>query len=352
MLHRLMLEQYGIPKERDYWFYDTSHGFWSFPSFLKNSDGTMNPLLAMTRVYSQEVFGKTYQAALDFGTIENDHYIGCRFTGSDGTSVVALISGGRTDGTVKLQITGSTTVTLVDCFGNTSTLTCDSKNLVTVPVTLEPCYVRLGSGVTAVVEQVVYGPNVARWGASPTAVGTINPRRVVDGVLENSYYAATAEPTEWRDDATLPTTLRIDFAEVGKAARRQRIDCVVIDCPTPWQEQGTLLDYDLEYLTVGGVWTTIATVTEPKLVSSVLTNQSQLGCYVETYHSGRSLFVHRFSVVTATAIRLTVRDCTFGGGMDQASVDAGGQTGAHKLRIREVSVYSGDALVSRPVVLF
>jgi hypothetical protein len=346
-MHRFVMEQYGVPKERDYWFYDTSHGFWDFPSFWKFGDNTVTPLIAMMRVYSQELWGKTYTAALDFGTVENDHYIGSRFTAaSDGTSVLTLLSNGRTDGQVTLLASGATPdqrLTYVDCFGNTSTLGADGA--VRVPVTAEPCYVRVPAGITVTVEAVAYGPNVAREGTRNTAQGTVDPRSITNGVRENSYYGnvnnVLMSPLEFRDDHALPATLTVElYHDNDNAIRARRIDTVVIDCPSPWQSQGSLLDFDVEYRDTVGVWHTVATIVEPTNTFASATNQSQAGCTFDSFHSGRSIFTAEFSPVVAQAIRLTVRDATSGGEATAAAEAAGGQGNANRvIRLREIGAF-------------
>jgi hypothetical protein len=302
------------------------------------------------RVYAQEVYGKAWSSKLDFGTVENSHYIGSQFTGSDGSATLAILGGGRTDGSIGLRVTGASSLTVVSCFGTTSTVNTTGSGIATIPVGLEPVYVRLPVGVTATVEQVTYGPDVATWGAYTTNLGTVTSDSVVNGTLENGYYNSGTEPTEWRDDASLTASLTVNFAPPGAAIRPRPIDRVVIHCPTPWQNQSTLLDYDLEYQDTGGSWHLIATTTEPTLTVNAPTNQSQAGCLYDTFHSGRSIFVHTFTKVTAQAVRITARSTTYGGEPTAAALAAGGQGDVQKLRIREVCAYSSDALVRRIVI--
>lgn len=347
MMQRFVFDQYGIPKERDYWFYDTSHGFWSFSSFYKTSGGSVMPMIPLYRVYSQEVFGKTWQAALDFGTVENDFYIGSRFEDEDGDAVLAILSGGRTDGAVQLAVAGAVSVEVVGPFGDVTTVSCDAQGLASVDVANEPVYVRLPVGVTATVEAIDYGHNVARWGATATAgSGTADEQaRIVNGTLENWYYQAANAPTEYRDTTALPATVTVTLDNP------RRCDTVVIHCPTPWQESGALLDYDLEYQDEAEDWHTVETVTEPTLTFSAPAPAAGGRCFYDTYHSGRCVFVHEFDPVTAVAFRLTVRDATSGGIATAAAAAAGGQSGARKIRLREIAVYSRDSQTQRVVLV-
>lgn len=351
--HRFLMDQYGIPKERDYWFYDTAHGFWNFPSFWKLGGGDCMPLVAMMRVYAQEVYGRTWTAKLDFGTVENDFYIGSKYTAADGSAILSLLSAGRTDGTVRLLVTGATSLQVVDCFGTVSTITRDGSGIATVPIGMEPCYVRLPAGVTATVEQVAYGLKVSALGTKNTALGTVDAKRVTNGTLENAYYDPTNEPTEFRDDAALPATLTVNLRQSDAVTRTSPVDCVIVNCPAPWQSQASLLDFDVEYQDAAGAWHTLQTITEPTKTFSAPTNQTGgAGCFYDSYYSNRSVFVLRFASVIAQAVRLRVRDATCGGEATAAAEAAGGQgNSVKKIVVRELAVYSRDVLVARPVLV-
>jgi hypothetical protein len=351
-MQRFVFEQYGIPKERDFWFYDGSHGFWDFPSWWKNADGTPTAMVPAVRVYSQEVYGKTYTSALDFGTVENDHYIGSKFSGADGSAVLTLLSNGRTDGAVNLSISGANTLERVDCFGNVTTITGSC------PVTVEPCYVRLPAGTSATVVPTRYGPNVARLGTRNIAGGTVDPLTVTNATKENSYYSGSSgydrdirSPAEFRDDATLPATLTVELRDGGGAIYPRRIDTVIVYCPTPWQSQGTLLDFDVEYQGADNAWHIAQTITEDPATVESHTNRANYGCGYDVFHSGRCIFVSTFSPVTAKAVRLTVRDTTAGGEPTLTASAFGGQGDTVKrICIREIEVYCRDTQTPRAVV--
>jgi len=68
MLEMMVFEQYGIPKEHNHLWYDKSHGFWDFPTWWENDDGSLNPVAVLMRVLAEELHGKTFAGALDCGT--------------------------------------------------------------------------------------------------------------------------------------------------------------------------------------------------------------------------------------------------------------------------------------------
>jgi hypothetical protein len=49
LLATLLLEEAGVPRERNNWWYDVSHGFWSFPSFIEYADGSLGPEAVLVR---------------------------------------------------------------------------------------------------------------------------------------------------------------------------------------------------------------------------------------------------------------------------------------------------------------
>lgn len=348
MIQRLLLDQYGIPKERDYYFYDAEHGFWGYTSMWKASDG-ISPLIALTRVYSGELWGKTWTAALDFGDVENDHYIGSTYTNpTTGDAVIAVLCGGRTDGSVTFKISGATLVEVVSPFGIVSNTATDAHGVLTVATECDiPVYIRVPSGVTATLVEREYGENVAQWGITPSADGTAaNQRRLFNGYLEAWRYLGGEESrTEYRD--TLPPPNYVG----GTFERARRIDTVVIHCPFPDQNSTSLLDYDLEYQDTSGVWHLLDTETEPANVVYAPVNRTYGGgSYVDSFYSSRRIFVHEFTPVEALAVRVLARNTTIGQAPDQQFRDAQSFGWDERITIREIGVYCRDTTRQRVLV--
>ena len=152
--------------------------------------------------------------------------------------------------------------------------------------------------------------------------------KIINGELDTWYYAFQPGDGPWTDNATeFPTWVEIRLPSPAKVAR------VVIYAPVPWQNQGTLLDYELQY-DDGGKWATIEHVKEPARTIRVFTPATR--STVDSFFSDRLIFQHRFQPVTTQKIRLLVHDVTWGGGASEDEAKAGGQSGQHQLTLREV----------------
>lgn len=330
MLAVLFREQYGITKERTSYFYDAAVSFWAYPSFWYTTSIGAFPLAAMMRTFSEEVYGKTFAERLDFGTVDNKALIGCRFSDGD-DDLLSLISGGRTDATVTLDVTGASSLTVVSCFGVTSTVAVSAGQAV-VLVGMEPVHVRVPDGVTATVAARSYGSNLA---ATATGDGwTTHPEYAVDGSLASPYYVGSQNPQPYNaTDPTFPGWLVI------RLGSSQTIDTVIVRCPPPWQQQGTLLDFDLQYW-AGGAWVTLETVTEVPPTVQFMSGMWGAGCRAESYFSDRHVFQFEFAPVTTTKIRVYVRDATFGGAPDLLTAGVCANRGGKRVTITEVEVYN------------
>jgi hypothetical protein len=355
MLEMHMLEQYGVPKEQTSYFYDWSHGFWDFPSWLvcNENEPHPNPLIAVVRVWSEELFGRTFAARLDFGTVENDHWLGSRFTNStDGTSVVTLQSDGRA-GTVTLQVAGATSLVWVDPWGNTATKTVFG-GLATFDVDTLPVYVRLPSGVTATPQVVNYGVEVVRAQFSTAAANTntADAAQGIDGKIGDSY--TNHEPLfvyQGTDNTAPPSWFEIDFPAAT------RFDTVVLHCPEMWQQGSTMLTFDLQTWN-GASWDTQASVNEPTTTFQWTSTKSAGACFTDSYHSRKNVWVLTLAApVSTTKVRVNATSYTYGGGVTVDTTNgaglaggATGQTWPRHISVREMQVFlaeGADGLVHR-----
>ncbi len=343
MLQTMLFEQYGIPKEHNYYWYEVSHGFWDFPTFLANEDGSLNPGAVLMRVWSEEVYGTRFSRKFDFGETGNKLYIGNLFEGP-GKKVAAFMSAGSTDGKITLLLPGATSVTVVSALGNESTVSVTGGRL-ELDVPEIPVYVRLSPGQEIEVEPLDYGPNLARLPgvqvrASGSGVHPVNPsipnsiRKLVNGVMETSRWPLPESGRPWMDDTDgFPAWVELEFPT------ERTIDRVVIYSFPFWQWEGTLLDYEIQYES-NGEWVTIERVTEPTKTFKVASFLPNAACTVDGFFSERWIFQHAFAPVSTRKIRVLVHDCTWGGGATKDAVDAGGQTGPRKMVLREIEVYN------------
>jgi hypothetical protein len=341
MLEQMAFEQAGIPKEQDVYFYDTSHGFWDFPTFFENNDGSLDPAAALMRVWSEELYGTNFSQAYDFGADGNNTYIGSLFSGP-GKNVAVFMTGGATDGQVNLDVTGGASLRVVDAFGNVSTVPVVAGTA-TIGVPILPVYVELAAGQSISVIPVNWGPDLATEAgvtalASGTNVDPIDPTipdsidKIHDGILQNWYYDQQPNDQPWMDNtpAGQQTWVEIDLPTAPM------IDHVVVRAPTPWQWDGAPLDYELQFWS-NGQWVTIQHVQEDPKTFAVYSPETDTT--VDSYYSERSIFIHNFTPVVTSKIRLLVNDVTAGGGATPLVAQAGGQTGPQQLTFQEIEIY-------------
>jgi len=345
MLEMMVFEQYGLPKEHNHLWYDVSHGFWDMPTWWENDDRGFNPALPLMRVWSEELFGTNFSKAYDFGATGNKLYLGSLFAGEK-KRVAAFMSAGSPDGKVQLHVGGangqSAKLHLVSAFGVESGLPV-SGGMATLPIPELPVYVELADGQTIDVVPQDFGPNLARMAgvkasASGTGVHPVDPKipndisKLINGEFENWYYTQKLAAQPWMDNTkTFPAWVELSFPQPTEIGR------VIIYAPAPWQWQGTLVDYELQY-DDQGKWATIEHVQEPLRTFKVLTPATRTK--VDSFFSDRHIFQHEFKLVTTSKIRLLVHNTTFGGGATEEVAKAGGQTGPHQIMLREIEVYA------------
>jgi len=337
----MVYEQHGIPKEHNHYWYDTSHGFWDFPTWWENEDRSVNPAASLLRVWSEELYGTNFQKAYDFGPAGNAQYLGSEFAGP-GKRVAAFLSAGDPDGKVDLIVRGGKTLRTVSPFGVAATLPV-TNGRVTLPVSELPVYVESAAGQTVSVVPIGYGPNLARLpGAVVDAPGKAEDRdKLHNGQFENWYYSQVSGTGPWTDggawdkaqDAAPPqeplfVTLTLPAAH--------RIARAVVYASPPWQSQSTLLDFEFQY-DAGGVWKTLRRVHEPTRTFPVYTPNNRTT--VDSFFSDRWVFPLSFPPVTTRRLRLLIHDATFGGGATKDVIVAGGQAGPRVATLREIEVY-------------
>lgn len=351
MLQMMIYEQNGIPKEHNHLWYDRSHGFWDFPMWWENEDGSLNPAAGLMRVWSEELFGTTFNRAYDFGAAAQNLYIGNLFTGP-GKKVAAFMSGGNPQGSVLLAVAGGDTIRVVSPFGEESAVPV-LNGLVQLPVSELPTYVHLTDTQSCEVVPPALGENLAlRPGVTVVASGSSthpadssipnSTSKLINGRLENWYYSMTGDDYPWMSNVTsFPATIEITLPQA------ESVSDVILYAGVPWQNTSTLLDYQLQYWNGSG-WTELAHVNEPTKTWKVYT--PPVRCTVDSFFSDRWIFEHHFAPVVASKFRLIVNDVTYGGGATKDVQDAGGQTGYHQVVLREIEIRKTPD-VSAPQIL-
>ena len=121
----------------------------------------------------------------------------------------------------------------------------------------------------------------------------------------------------------------------------QSVSDVIVYAGVPWQNMGTLLDYDLQFWD-GAAWNTIEHVSEPANTFPVYT--PTVRCTADSFFSDRWIFPQHFAPVVTSKLRLLVNEVTWGGGATADVVQAGGQTGPHQIVLREIEIYNRPVL--------
>ncbi|HYW80217.1 MAG TPA: hypothetical protein VE890_11600, partial [Thermoguttaceae bacterium] len=244
MLEMMVFEQYGIPKEHNHLWYDTSHGFWDFPTWFENDDGGLNPVVPLMRVWSEELFGTRFDKSYDFGEPGNHLYVGSLFTGPE-KQVAAFQSAGSTDGRVELRVHGGTTLNVVSAFGAQRQVpVAEGRAVIEVPEL--PVYVELAKGQTIEVVSTAWGANLARQpGVAASSSGAAahpvdnsidnDIREIINGQLDNWYWSQQKQDQPWMSNVEkFPAWVELQWPEPTKIGR------VVVYAAPPWQWQGSL----------------------------------------------------------------------------------------------------------------
>lgn len=334
IIQTLLLEQYGFPKEQNNAWYDTSHGFWQYPAWIENGDGSLNPQALLYRVLAEEIWGKSYLSSLDFGEIGNTLFLGNVYSGASGKTVAVMSTSYMTGASVVLTISGDAgPVTVVDGFGRETTMPL-SRGRITLPITDVPMYVRLSTAGNA----SVYRIN----GHSPLGTGTsVSPSattKEIDGVA----YAAIADGaymTYYDTDGIAPPSQATPPSDTTLIwANETTIERVLVWCGPAWQVSGALIDFDVQTYN-GSTWTTRKTVTKPHPEFFYFgTDSTNAGTFIETYWDEQWIFdVELDAAVSCQGVRLNVREASYGGEPVSAP-DFGQGSAAQGYRIQEVAV--------------
>ena len=334
MLETLVFDQYNIPKEHNFYWYDASQGNWAWPMWLENDDGSLNPAADLMRVFSEEVSGTNYSGAFDFGAEGNNLYVGNMYTGS-GRQVAAFMSADQTDGNIELQVTGASTLNIVSAFGVSSTLPV-INGYVNLAVPEVPVYVALQSGQSISVVKDNWGadlamePGVTVTASNPNNNGTY---RINDGIFQDWFWTENdaGVPFQMPYDPNNPATIEMDLPEA------QTVDRVVIFSAVPWEAAGALEDFSVQ-VDENGTWVTVKTVN---------TNPETFGTWTpvvkttaDQFYSEQANFVVDFAAAQATGIRVVINQVSYGGAGDAMGAAAGGQSNPDPtIDIREIQIF-------------
>lgn len=358
MMDMLLWEQYGIPKERFYYFYERSHGFWDYPSFLITDTYGLYPAATAMRVFSEEVFGKAYAERLDFGDEDQD-FIGSRYSGSNG-DVIVLMACGRHGDDVSFTVSGAAPATLdvIDSMGASSTRLV-SGGVCTIAVSGAPLYIRVPTGITLTTRPRRFGADLVRqgmWSVATSSTGHSGATRLTAGAVPDDY--------PYYHDAPLPITLTL------KLGQMTTFDTVYIRGSQPWQVRSAILEGYVEVKN-GASWERIGTIENSYRVKHFVTGWRDTNCYIETYYNERFSWCFTAPQTFRTdEVRLVVTQATWGGEVAEAgqfrnadNEEVGQGLGMEGLSLQGIEIYktkhstggsgssSGGAPLSQRVVI-
>ena len=327
-LHRDLWETLGIPNERNSHYYMNAMGYSSVPTYLWSPTGPMPAALAL-RTREAMILGRRYDGTLDFGTHGNRFFLGLRYRGADGATVVLRQLGAATDLPLSLGVSAGPTLAVSDSFGNRRDLPV-RDGTVSLNVPPLPLYLRLPPGQDILPPQLNYGPNLAV-GSTFTYSGaaTNSPASLTNGVLEVTH-PGNPWGRFWRGDLATPQHLDITLPS------KREVNRVVVFSMRADNPHCYLADFDLQYHD-GKEWVTLREVRTP-LPSSSLVNTTD--CRANTWYLDQNFALVEFTPVVTDRLRVLARRSTFGFQPDATAVQATGwQAGAPSLHLREIEIY-------------
>lgn len=342
MARLLLLEQYGLPAERNYYWEDHSSDPNWFVSLISDKGSPMPNFVAL-RTWGAELYGKTHASKYAFGGSRDRVYVGSLFTGASGSTAV-FVSTGDTQGSLGLTLTGAASVTVVQWDGKTS-LAPALNGQFTLPLGMHPTYVRLPAGVSLAVADSGWGANLLAGVSAAVSDGTTTDL-LTNGTFGAGYgYPASPWMIEPKNADTGVSPQYGPVAIEFDLPAAQTINRLHVHCPVQWQDAGTLQDYRWDVWS-GNAWTPVVQRTEPvRFVPCYCRNTSST---LDDYSPRRCVYQDTFAPVLTSRVRLTVNAASYGGSAllmsDGGSGGAGGQSwGFQRLTISQVEAYHATA---------
>jgi chitodextrinase len=350
-MHRDLLETLGIPNRKNMLYYMWKGGYSAIPAYLYSENGPHPAALALrTRHAMTEAKNRSYAEELDFGVHGRDMFLGLRYSGADGHTII-LRNLGTVDQYLRVGVNTGASVGMVDAFGNASILPV-VDGAVVVPVSQLPTYLLLTLGQSVTVPQIYVGKNLAEHATVTYPAGTVTPdqykgdiSKVTDGVLGHVHDEAPGQPPKlWFGNLPivngvqapqyLPITLDQAYLISRLRVRGQRAD-------NPYS---ALLDYDLERRDIEtGEWVLVEAVRSNVAATDWVTTGDTL---VTQWYDDTNYFVHQFAPVMVREFRLKILRCTNGYCADALAAEGrrravGGTALPSQVVIREIEIF-GD----------
>lgn len=336
--HRDLLETLGVPPEHNNHFYINDHGFGDCPSFVWSRSGPHPAALAL-RVRHAMTTGRAYRGTLDFGANGNSLFMGLRYLGDDGSTII-LRNLGTLDEAMDIAVTGGNAVTVVDAMGNEQAMTAQGGKI-HLTVRQMPTYLRLDKGEDITVPIYDFGRNMAPSATFSYSGGGAGDYSLLNNGIIESIHAGNPHGGNdgkliWTADFTSgPQNLDIVFD------RPRAIDTVILHGVRADNAFCALLDYDLQWFD-GTTWATIHSVHTPCPPSEPSVSQM---CKYNTWYLDNNLFLDHFPAVTTARLRLVIKRVTHGFVPDDIA-RAWGNVNPCKVMLREVEVFGPHPAVA------
>ena len=337
LLQRNLLAALGIPSEHNLYYYLNQSGFGAYPAYLWSHIGPHPGALAL-RTRHAETAGRALKERLDFGPSGNKAFLGLRYVGTGGETIV-LQNLGTPAAPLELAVTGAGALTVVDAFGNEQSVPVRGSKA-RVMIGPLPVYLRPAKGQTVTVPRIDFGRNLAPLATFSYSGKLKAPDTTVlsNGIFESPH---AGYPTQYKylegEIAAFPQYLNITFPN-PRAVNRLVVYSLRAD-----NMQTALLDYDVQHHD-GRRWVTCHEVRTPMPASSAAVTPQ---CKANTWYRDTNFFINAFPAVTASRFRLVIRRTTRGLLPDTEAERITGKDFGPRLHLREIEIYgpAGEAAV-------
>ena len=332
-LHRDILSTLGVPNERNHLYYMNFTGYDSVPTYIWSDSGPHATALAL-RTREAMIRGRNYAEELDFGPTGNKMFMGLRYSGTDGDTIILRQLGGQQDPNLVLGVNGGGSVMMMDSFGNAQCLPIQSGNKIALTVPPLPVYLRLTPGQTIVPPRLDYGANYAQISTNISYSSTNNSGNfyaLTNGIFENTHNSSPWGPYWSGDLAIAPQTLDISFSSP------QTVNRTIVYSVRADDQYCTLLNFDLQYYS-NSTWTTLQSVTTPCPASDPVVSRNATA---STWYKDQNFSLVQFPQVITSRLRIRANHATIGFEPDAVSQTSAGFTpGPTNLNLREIEIYN------------
>ena len=239
----VLFDQYNLPCERNcYWFVagEYINAPYLFMTTFKGVNVYPNALLL--RTWSDELSGKAFTGKCTVRAPWNKVIFGNQYKGALGSEAV-LMTDGETSLNVPVAVTGMTSgvLTVVRWDGNTSTVAV-AHGTATINLCDLPTFVRLPTGAALTLNPSVVGANLAASATLSSPYQIDNVSLLNDGGWTGSERVSNFGVVPQIRESTASTDVPLDL-DFGSS---QTFNMVMLSCAMPFQNDGSLLDFDLQ----------------------------------------------------------------------------------------------------------